>query len=134
MSAVGIDNPIAHLAGDMVSYVNPVTGAISSGIDAYEAAKKGNWGEAAVNTLFAIPFIGGAAKGVACRKRHTLNAFAVHIVHRITTAAAHADDLNDCQVLGSKIDGHVSTLLFVCRFSCVFEEIAYNQLAILHDG
>jgi hypothetical protein len=95
MSAVGIDNPLAHLAGDMVSYVNPVTGAISSGIDAYEAAKKGNWGEAAVNTLFAIPFIGGAAKGVACRKRHTLNAFAVHIVHRITTAAAHADDLDD---------------------------------------
>ena len=99
MSAVGIDNPIAHLAGDMVSYVNPVTGAISSGIDAYEAAKKGNWGEAAVNTLFAIPFIGGAAKGVSMAGKAYK---AINAAKKTTDAASRAKKIEEAYIHADK--------------------------------
>lgn len=32
--------------------------------DAYNAARKGDWGEAAMNTVFAIPFIGNIGRGL----------------------------------------------------------------------
>lgn len=72
LTAAGVDeeeHPFLHLGADLLTYVNPYTGLASSAIDGYEALKEGRYGDAAVEAAFAIPFVGGIAKGVKSSKK-----------------------------------------------------------------
>ena len=54
---------VSDLAGTVGYFIPGVGNAMAAG-DAYNAARRGDWGEAAMNAIFAIPFIGNIGRGL----------------------------------------------------------------------
>ena len=70
--------------------------------------------------------------GVHSDELDALHARLDHTVDRIRAAAANADDLDDGQMLGCKIDRHVIPLTG-SHLNCIYLYSAYNHFEILHD-
>ena len=58
-----INSTASDLAGTAGYFIPGVGNAMAAG-DAYNAARRGDWGKAAINTVFAIPFIGNIGRGL----------------------------------------------------------------------
>ena len=57
------NSTVSDLAGTAGYFIPGVGNAMVAG-DAYNAARRGDWGEAAMNAVFAIPFIGNVGRGL----------------------------------------------------------------------
>lgn len=71
LSALGYseeDYPIVGAGLDILSYLNPYTGVVSAGIDTYDALKRGDYKDAGIEALFAIPLVGAVGKTVKSYK------------------------------------------------------------------